>query len=47
MKISDIISIIAIMVSFAGVIFQFIMENIRRKKEQKVVLRLFSLMTFH
>ena len=38
MKISDIISIIAIMVSFAGVIFQFIMENIRRKKEQKVVL---------
>lgn len=38
MKISDIISIIAIMVSFAGVIFQFIMENVRRKKEQKVVL---------
>lgn len=38
MKISDIISIIAIMVSFASVIFQFIMENVRRKKEQKVVL---------
>ncbi len=38
MKSSDIIAIIAIVVSFSGVVFQIVLEALRRKHEAKTVL---------